>query len=223
MSISEETLDLLRDFVPRYLTEVDQRALAQDIRESFPEAADPNKVYIRLGEDKFYFQGDGIVDIPFSDFVIESGSFEVVYLKGVLLSNTCDVSPSNAENRLSEPLMNFAPIIPLDEYVRELKDSNISDSQITSFKGNLKSNRITNLFYLPELSIDDEIIQQESFVRLDYVVSLPLSLFNSDRYEKSYQPIGDRIFSFSNYGFYLFIVKLTIHLARIREGVFRSA
>jgi hypothetical protein len=32
-----------------------------------------------------------------------------------------------------------------------------------------------------------------------------------------------RLFSLSDYGFYLFVFKLSIHLSRIREGVDRGA
>ena len=78
------------------------------------------------------------------------------------------------------------------------------------------------MFYLPEKKNGQNVLLEESFVRFDINVTLPISIFSGGTYDNSYAPKGDRLISFSNYGFYLFLIKLSVHYCRFREGVFRD-
>lgn len=215
-SAKDDTLELIRTFLPKYLTPELQENLFNTVNENFPLSINPNLIYSVL--DNNYYQGDALVDIPFSNFDIDS--FNMAYLSGILLSNSCDISPENV--RLDNPNFQFATIFSLDEYLLLLEKGNIGEEKVQSFVQSLKSNRISNLFYLPEKKNGEEVIIKESFVRFDLNVTLPAAIFDSDRYSKDYAPIGDRLFSFTNYGFYLFLIKLSIHYCRFREGVFRN-
>lgn len=214
----DETLDLLRTFLPKYLTPDLQDQLFKVVQEEFPFSSDPYKVYSEIADEGFYYQGDGLIDIPFPIF--HEGAFQSAYFKGIIGSNTCDISPEN--ERLEQPNVQFFAIYGLSEYLALLKNKGIVASKIETFKYNLKLNRISNLFYLPEKRFAKEVLLDESFVRFDNSVTLPISIFQGDTYESAYFPHGDRLFSFSNYGFYLFLVKLSVHYCRFREGVFRG-
>jgi hypothetical protein len=206
------------DSLPKYLTPELQDNLFKIVQQEFPFSSDQSKVYAELPDKSYLYQGDGLKDVPFSIF--HNGAFNITYSKGIIGSNTCDIDPEN--ERLEQPHIQFFTIYALEEYLSLLKEKEISDFKIQSFLSNLKSNIISNLFYLPEKRVEDEVIFEESFVRFDTSVTLPLSVFQGDIYNIDYSPEGDRLFSFSNYGFYLFLVKLSVHYCRFREGVFRS-
>ena len=214
----DDTLELIRTFLPKYLTPELQENLFKTVQENFPFSTDPNLIYSRIPEIDCYYQGDCIVDIPFSSF--NEGHFETAYLNGIIVSNTCDISIDN--KRLDMPNVQFASVFLLSEYIEILKAKEISQQRIDSFIVDLKGNRISNLFYLPEKKNGEDVVLEESFVRFDLNVSLPISIFTGDAYDNSYAPEGDRLISFSNYGFYLFLIKLSVHYCRFREGVFRD-
>jgi hypothetical protein len=213
-----DTLELIRTFLPKYLTPELTENLFKTVKEYFPFSNNPNLIYYRIPDTKYYYQGDCIIDIPFSRF--NNGKFETVYLKGTIVSNTCDISPDN--KRLEVPNIQFAAVFSLKEFIHKLKEKNIEPKRISTFIENLKENRISNLFYLPEKKDGDKIIMEESFVRFDLSTTLPASIFWGETYDNSYAPEGDRLLSLSNYGFYLFLIKLSVHYCRFREGVFRN-
>jgi hypothetical protein len=214
----DDALELIRTFLPKYLTPEQQDNLFKTIQEHFPLSTDPSQIYSKLSETDYYYQGDCIIDIPFSNF--HQGEFQTAYLTGIIASNTCDISPDN--ERFDLPNIQFSSVFSVNEYIAILNQRGVSEQRVKSFLTNLKGNRITNLLYLPEKRNGDEIIMEESFARFDTNVTLPMSIFNDTTYNKAYSPQGDRLFSFSNYGFYLFLIKISVHYCRFREGVFRD-
>jgi len=214
----EDSLELIRTFLPPYLTAGLQENLFKDISENFPLSTDAKVVYSRLEDLNYYYQGDCLIDIPFTKF--GKGKFGVAYISGVVVSNTCDIAPEN--ERIVTPNIQFSAIFSVSEYLEVLKGDDISDQRVETFLADLKGNRISNLFYLPEKSNGENIIMEESFVQFDLSVALPIDIFDAEAYNRDYAPAGDRLVSFSNYGFYLFLIKLSVHYCRFREGVFRN-
>jgi len=217
-SAKDDTLELIRTFLPKYLTPEQQDNLFKTVQKYFPFSTDPDQIYSRLSDTNLYYQGDCLIDIPFSSF--SEGEFQTAYLKGIIASNTCDISPDN--ERIDSPNIQFSSVFSVNEYISVLKNNSISGERISSFLDNLRNNRISNLLYLPAKKSGEKEILEESFVRFDINVTLPISIFNDETYDKNYSPEGDRLFSFSNYGFYLFLIKLSVHYCRFREGVFRN-
>ncbi len=213
-----DTLELIRTFLPKYLTPEQKDNLFNLVQNYFPFTNDPNIIYSFLQETDYYYQGDCVIDIPFAKF--DNGKFEAAYLKGIIASNTCDISQEN--ERIESANIQFSTVFTLSEYIEILKRKSIPQIKINTFLENLKCNRISNLFYLPEKIYNGEKVLEESFARFDSNVTLPISIFNDTKYNKSYSPNGDRVFSFSNYGFYMFLIKLSVHYCRFREGVFRD-
>lgn len=220
-SAKEDALEIIRSHLPKYLTPELRENLFSAVKENFPLSIDANLLYQNLRDIDIYYQGDGLIDIPFSEFLPDKGMFVQSYLPGVIMSNTCDISPENS--RMEKPVIQFSSIFSLKEYIDKLKEGNISEDRISSFIANLKNNKISSLFYLPEKKAGKTILIEESFIRFDINVSLPSSILEGASYDKEYKPKGDRIFSFSDYGFYLFLIKLSIHYCRFREGIFRIA
>lgn len=215
--LKTDTIELIRNHLPKYLTPDQITDLFKNIQEHFPFSTDPNKIYRQIDLTDYFYQGDCLIDIPFALF--NTDKFINSYFKAIILSNTCDISVEN--DRLDEPYIQFANIFTLKSYIDNLKKRGIDTNRIDSFVTDLKLNRISNLFYLPEYVYDSNQILEESFVRFDFNVSLPLSVLNKNTYNSEYFPKGDRLFSLSNYGFYLFLIKLSVHFCRFREGVFR--
>ena len=68
------------------------------------------------------------------------------------------------------------------------------------------------MFYLPKNSA----LGEEAIALLDRINNCDLQKLNLD------ELTGTRLFTLSDYGFYMFLFKLSIHLTRIREGVQRN-
>jgi len=140
---------------------------------------------------------------------VELPSQKSKHVNAMVLSNTCDINPEH-ERFLPHNVM-YSPIINLDRYRRLLAEKGVSDERIKSHMGAIKRQEITNAFYLPK----KEHIIEESIVLLDNVNSCKVDYFT----ERGIK--GIRLFTLSDYGFYLFIFKLSIHFTRVREDVER--
>ncbi|MGK5086327.1 hypothetical protein WDW86_02115 [Bdellovibrionota bacterium FG-2] len=194
-----------RIYLPKYLSEEQQKQLFDELS-SFPANVDKRFYTSRLKDEPFLFQGDGYGAILMADYAQEK--FREV--KGFLVSNTCDASLEN--KRLFNPFLSFAPIFSLKKYEEVLihqHDGEVVAQHIDS----IRKQRITPFFFLPSGGIDEE----ECFVRLDCAFSLPASedLIN--------ELLQKRLFTLSNYGFYMLLFKLSVHLSRVQESVDRNS
>lgn len=107
----------------------------------------------------------------------------------------------------------YCPFIKFDKYADLVRESGVyaSDEAVNTYLENIRSQRITSLFYLPSNGIIED-----SIVRLDQINNCSLDV------TREMDIPGDRLFSLSFYGHYVFLVKLTVHLSRLREGAVRS-
>lgn len=220
--MNEEHLEYIRQILPKYLSSDDRESLFSSLKEDFPNSSDPHKLYRELDDKNYYYQGDAIIDIPFSSINIENKKFDLETISGAILSNTCDINSEN--ERLYPPNITLGAIYPLKEFTEYLEATDVKKDKVSSFISNVRNNLISSIFYLPELKNGSEVLLPESFIRFDQTTTLPIEFINDNgRFNKEYiRNTGDRLFSFSNYGFYLFIFKLSVHFCRFREGVFRN-
>jgi len=188
--------------LPFYLTGEESRKLKNAIKD------------FDLDRDVEYFldkahdaplQGDGCDCLTLFEF--ESGTRQTV--KGIILSNTCDISPQN--KRDLPPDVTFAPLIDLSAYLRLLQSAGVGQEAIQNKITSIKRQEVTSLFYLPTL----EILGKDSVAVLGSVHSMPARHLVRN-------PNRVTLFSLSNFGFYLFIFKLSIHFCRLQEQVHRS-
>ena len=216
--LQSDIFELIKTFLPKYLSAEDAKLLTEYILESFPESKSAAKVY-SLTSQEYFCQGDLVQDIPFAKWDIDSQQFITLYSDFCIISNTCDIFADN--KRWLEPNIMLASIIPLKEYETRLGNSGIEVGRIQNHLIDLKGNRITNIFYLPERKSGSSIIFEESIVVFDITTNFPVSTLN--KYSmSSLENGGDRIASLSNYGFFTLIFKLSVHFCRLREGVFRN-
>ena len=193
-------------YLPKYLTPESEKDLFQELK-SFPDNIDSRLFTSYLKEEPFLFQGDGIEGLLF----VNLPDTDIRRLRAVVLSNTCDISPQN--KRLSRPNIVYSPILHLDKYARNLLDKGLIEKEVlTSHIESIRKQRVTSIFYLPK----GGSLESESMVFFDKVASCD-SNYLSETDIKS-----NRLFTLSNYGLYLFVLKLSIHFSRINEKLDRN-
>jgi len=164
--------------------------------------------YLSAAQDSFAnerLQGDGWRGLPLFSFA----SGERKDVRGILLSNTCDVSPEN--DRTLPPKLVFAPIIRLSLIEARFAAKGISSAHVAGKVKAIRGQIATSVFYLPA----GGPLQEDYVALLDDVHSVPVSAHENDNKEK--------LFTLSMAGFYLFVFKLSVHFCRLRENVDRSS
>ena len=197
MNIIEENI---KEHIPYYLTQPAKDGLVKSLRD-FPEKMN---YYTELHKDEV-LQGDGWNCLDILNF--ETAKRKSI--KGIILSNSCDIS---AENSRDLPIrIVFAPIVPLSLYEKLLINSKVSQSKIAAKIDSIKQQKVTSLFYLPKCGN----IESDYIAILDDIHTLSANHFfvKSERKKQ---------FTLSQAGFYLFLMKLSIHFCRFHENVFRD-
>jgi hypothetical protein len=194
------TAESIQNQIPFYLTQDAKESLASALND-FPRAID---YYINKYPENV-LQGDG-----WNSFVVfdhRSGSQKLV--KGILLTNSCDVAPENP--REFPPTFTFAPIIKLNNYVKMLLAADITQQKINDKLNAIKEQKITTIFYLPK----GAKLEEDYIALLSDVHTVPKEVFEAreDR---------QKLFTLSQVGFYLFILKLSLHFCRFHEGIERN-
>lgn len=191
--------ELKRQF-PEYLTSDKKEKLAAAL-EAFESSSSP--IYTTK-EDDGLLQGDIWSGLEILDF--DSGSRK--WIKGMILSNSCDVSSEN--KRHAPPNIVVAPIVKLESLRTLFLRHGISDEAVGSKIAAIERQAVTSIFYLPSAFC----LPEAHVVLLDNVHSVPLAAFDK-RESKS------RMFSLNLLGFYLLIFKLSVHFCRMHENVDR--
>lgn len=212
MPTLETYIKLIQQFLPPSLFTEGLTNTLKKVKDEWPQLHDPNKFYSTSMDQTVFYQGDAVQDILFP--VIQPGTdeYETKYYPGVVLSNTCDVDLQNARKR-HENFVVFAAVYPLSAYLEDLESAGISADSIQSFQSDLKFQRITDLFYLPTLTLNGQELMAESFIRFDHVTHLQRRDFHS-KWDKDFYPVGDRLCTLSDAAFYLFLFKLSVHFCR---------
>jgi len=192
------TAESIQDQIPYYLTREDKDNLVKALN-NFPHV----DYYLnRYPQD--LLQGDGWTSLG----VIRLEDGKRKFVKGILLSNSCDIDVANKRDLPARII--FSPIIRLSRY-KELLVSSIQDgSKIDNKIAAIKEQKVTALFYLPKGSVLDD----------DYVAVLDdVHTISLDSYivENGKQ----KLFTLSQVGFYLFLLKLSVHFCRFQENIER--
>lgn len=195
------------DYLPKYLSAESYKAIIEELK-AFPTDGTKDTVFTSfLKEEKLLFQGDGIINLPFYDAQTQ----KVLKDKpGIILSNTCDMDLRNP--RLEEMHVCFAPIFRLDKYEERLLKK-YSAEEIKKHRDLIKQQHLSHVFYLPA----GGDLKYEAIVPLDRICYVNNSFIDREALEQN------RLFTLSDFGNYLFLLKMSIHFTRIRERVDRSA
>ena len=199
-------LDDLRVYLPKYLSAENYDQLISQLRD-FPANID-KRMYTEGLEPNIIYQGDALDDMP----VVNIDNLELGVKKRpcMIVSNTCDMDLAN--KRLYPTTIMYTPLFRLDNYVKVLKQYGATEEKIKNHLSDVKAQKVSSMFYLPSIGN-----LGESIVFLDRILNVSQKFIDRDTVESR------RKFSLSDYGFYLFVFKLSIHLSRIREGVNRGS
>lgn len=199
-------IDDLRIYLPKYLSSESEHELYSSLKD-FPDNID-HRIYTNyLKDEPIIYQGDGINDL----LAVNLPDVSIKQIPAMILSNTCDIDPTNKRNFPSQLV--YAPIIGFNKYERVLKkDSNKSITQIDEYLASIRKQFITQIFYLPRI----EDVLDDSIVFLDRIFNIGNDFVKRESLKAS------RIFTLSNYGNYLFLFKLSLHFTRIQDKVDRK-
>lgn len=198
----------IKTYLPKYLSPESEKKLFANLKE-FPSNIVGNRLYTnKLRDDKVIYQGDGLEGL----LAINLPETKVHCLPAMILSNTCDIGPDKKSFRPSNNIV-YSPILNYDKYIeRVVKSIKSDEGYLHSHENAVKRQEISSIFYLPKSGR----LVNDSLVFLDKVISCDAQYFKDLNLEKS------KLFTLSDYGFYLFLFKLSIHFTRIREGVDRG-
>lgn len=193
----------LKNQIPFYLTaEPAQKELVQNL--DALNRGVTNGYYISAAREPdadSMLQGDGWRG--FQLFSFEAGEKRSV--RGIVLSNSCDISANN--ERVIAPKIVFAPLVALSAIESRLIDRGFAEDAISGRITAMKSQSVTNIFYLPA----GGPLDQDHIALLDDLHSMPVSAHTG----------SEKLFTLSMAGFYLFAFKLSVHFCRLHEKVDR--
>ena len=201
MELSEK----IHQHLPVYLSPQDKRKLFAEIS-SFPDNID-SRIYSsnpKISDDVIY-QGDIVANHPLVFLPDTSVQEKQVFI----ISNTCDIDLNN--RRIKSPYIVYCPIIKFEAYEKLVSSYYESKEAINGHLTSVRKQRITSMFYLPR---HGQV--EESIVLFDSSNSHRLDSCHLDNM------LDNRVISLGNYGFMLFLVKLSIHFTRVEEGVNRG-
>lgn len=161
--------------------------------QGFPAGID--KWLYGIPEDKgSLYQGDILVDVPVC-FVDEDGDIIKATDRVAMISNTCDLQPGHKETVIASLILTLADH---EKFLRQNDEKGVDE-----ILRSIRENNVFSYFYLPK---SDDF--PESFIDFSTMVTI-----NSDYMNSTYP--DKRVLSLSPYGFYLLLIKLTFHLARM--------
>lgn len=199
--------DNIKLYLPRYLSSPASDEMFESIRD-FPKNVDGRFYTSHLRNNNLIYQGDGLNDM----LVVNLPDSNIQKAPSIVFSNTCDISESN--DRHFDSNIVYAPIFNLAKYKKLITEkSSKSAEAIDNHIAAIKKQHITQIFYLPKLGSDFD----DSIVFLDKVNNCTSKLFEGEDVTKR------RVFTLSDYGAYLFVLKLSIHFTRIWNGVERKS
>ena len=188
-----------RRFLPKYLNPDQTKDLYEGLK-SFPEGFE---YYLPSGSfAENFLQGDGWRGFTALNFETLEKKHPV---SGLIISNSCDIDPANRRDH--PPNVLFAPLIRLSKYEELLAHGGQTPEQIASKVADIKRQHVTSIFFFP--GIEGAI--NDSLILLDDIHRQPLKSFQTA--EKS------KLFTLSQQGFYLFLMKISIHFCRFNEGI----
>lgn len=165
-----------------------------------------------FGQKNFYtskyqeeiLQGDGWSSVE----IIRFSDAKRDLIKGLVLSNSCDIDPEN--HRHIPALITFAPLIALKNFINALESSGLASQQIKDKVTAIREQRVSSIFFLPRgAQMDDDHIAM-----LDNLHTVPLMHHIA-------QQRKEKVFTLSQVAFYIFSMKLSIHFCRLHEGLER--
>lgn len=196
----ELTAENIRDQIPYYLTKEQKDGLIKALSD-FPSGMN----YYTKYHPTEMLQGDCWTPL----YLFNYATGERKTTKGILLSNSCDISPENKRDTPTRIL--FSPLIRLESYIKKLEESKISKESIDSKISAIKEQKVSSIFFLPR----GGDLNDDHIAVLDDIHTIPADAFAK-------QENRSKLTTLSLHGFYLFLLKLSIHFCRFHEKLDRD-
>ena len=196
----EITSDSFKEQIPYYLTQGQKEGLLRALKD-FPARIN----YYINGYQDVLLQGDGWTKLQARRF--ETG--EGVSILGIILSNTCDITPENKRDLPANII--FAPLIPLPAYVSLLEKVGIESNRIQDKVTSIKEQKVTSIFFLPA----GGGLRGDHIALLDEIYTMPAKVFELEKAKS-------KVLTLSLIGFYMFVFKLSVHFCRFQEQIARN-
>ena len=196
----------LQQQIPYYLTAEDRKILVDELKAISQGGTTDYFLSLYRGSSKEdMLQGDGWRG--FQLFMFDSGERRSV--RGLVLSNSCDVDPMNPRDVPGRLI--FAPLVKLSTYENLLRASGIESNRVDEKVTMIKAQKTTNIFFLPA----GGPLEEDYVARLDDAHSMPVAAHTTaeDR---------EKLFTLNNTGFYMLVLKLSVHFCRLHEKVNRK-
>lgn len=187
----------IKRYLPQYLSDSDAKQLFSALKD-FPNNIDERFYNSYNLDDNILYQGDCLKDIP--AFYLPDTRSKLS--QSMAISNTCDMDLHN--KRLWNTRILFSQIILLEKLEKVLYQK-FSEDRISNYISSLRKQQITNAFYLPKSKNLDEAV-----AFFDYTNSFDINFVDRESLKEK------RLVSLSNYGFYILLLKLSIHFTRIQ-------
>ncbi|MGR3498800.1 MAG: hypothetical protein ACU0E9_07900 [Limimaricola soesokkakensis] len=196
----------LQRHIQHYLTAEDRKVLVEEL-EAISKGGQAGYFLSDYNNDfkNDMLQGDGWTGFQILTF--EKGERRSV--RGIVLSNSCDVDPSNARDLSSH--VTFAPLFRLSKIRSLLLESGLAEDRVDEKIAAIRSQKTTTIFFLPA----GGPLEEDYVVRLDLAHSMPVSAHQAAQGRS-------KIFTLSNTGFYMLVFKLSVHFCRLHENVNRK-
>lgn len=196
----------IKKYLPQYLSDSDAKQLFSALKD-FPNNIDERFYSNYSLDDNILYQGDCLKDIP----AFNLPDTRTKLSQSMAISNTCDMDLSNSNKRpWNTQRILFSQIILLEKLEKVLYQK-FSEDRISNYISSLRKQQITNAFYLPKSKNLDEAV-----AFFDYTNSFDINFVDRESLKEK------RLVSLSNYGFYILLLKLSIHFTRIQEKVQRN-
>lgn len=199
----------IENFIPNYFNSETKDRLKTGLSDFF-YSSDREKNYsgfYSFEAPAYLMQADILHSIRTIDWDEESQDYFPCFFPAIVISNTCDITDDNIRStNIKQALL--APFIPVEEYLKDMQVQ-FKTEQIRGFYNSLKRQEHSNLFYLPSNHKNNK----DYIVFLDKIYWHPVN--SLAQVTKNLEQ--ERFLSLSNWGFYLFLLKLSYHLCRLPE------
>lgn len=192
---------IVKSFLPAYLSTNEYANLIAELK-NYPN----NKSLYLTGaqdvEKSEVWQGDCWSGIPIQN--INSGEQQKITC--TVISNSCDIDTNN--ERLSDRWITVTPTVPTKSYEQSLLTIHTPE-QVRGHIEGIRNQKASDRIYFHQTALNEDRV-----ALLDQSYSIPLHIFQ--------QNARSRIFRLNNAGFYILLLKLSIHFTRMQEKIHRS-
>ncbi len=211
MSLNNYSFDQM---LPSYLTNTAKGRIKEALEQFFDDTEQINYAdFYTLEEHNFLMQSDVVHSVVGIDWDVNERTYTSGFIAALLISNSCDVTIENNRTVNSKEAL-FAPITLVESYLTLARENGASEEQLNTFRNTLQRQEYTNLFYLPPNPVN----QKDYIVRLDKIHWVPQTELTGIISDLD----NERFISLSDWGYYLYLTKLSLHTCRVPEELERK-